>query len=241
MVTRAATRLGRPPHAVQLHWWGEAGAGLAAAAAALESCRREGLPRAVGVTNMSKPYLEVVCANAQVGFCQVALSLLARRPLGEVAEFCSARGIPIVAYGVLAGGFLADKWLGAAAPTADHVAPSQRKYLARIEAQGGWAEFQTLLAAAAEVGKRRGGWTVSQVAIAWALGQAAAVIIGPSSRTNRVLVSAARTLNAKSQSRVTLSLRQGYRAVLYKSSLLATAGGKWPTIRPKNDSRRPRQ
>ena len=69
------------PHAVQLHWWGEPDSQLAAVAAGLEAARAGGLLRAVGVTNMSVPYLEVVTAHARVGLCQVALSLLDRRPL----------------------------------------------------------------------------------------------------------------------------------------------------------------
>ena len=39
-------------------------------------------------------------------------SLLDRRPENGMADFCVKHGIGILPYGVLAGGFLSDKYLG---------------------------------------------------------------------------------------------------------------------------------
>ena len=48
---------------------------------------------------------------------QVQYSLLDRRvEQGGMVAYCQAKGIKLVCYGVLAGGFLSDKWLGAAEP-----------------------------------------------------------------------------------------------------------------------------
>ncbi len=44
---------------------------------------------------------------------QVQYSLLDRRPLTSgLVSLCEEHGIDILAYGVLAGGFLTDHWLG---------------------------------------------------------------------------------------------------------------------------------
>lgn len=44
---------------------------------------------------------------------QVQYSLLDRRPENGMADFCAQHGIKLLPYGVLAGGFLSDKYLGA--------------------------------------------------------------------------------------------------------------------------------
>lgn len=48
----------------------------------------------------------------RAAFLQVQYSLLDRRPENGMAEFCAREGIKLLPYGVLAGGFLTDKYLG---------------------------------------------------------------------------------------------------------------------------------
>ena len=97
---------------MQLHWWGAPDGQLAMAAATLDVLRRQGMMRALGVTNMDLPHLRVVCAHARVAIAQLSLSLVDRRVLdGGVAAFVAENGIQLVAYGVLCGGFLSEKWL----------------------------------------------------------------------------------------------------------------------------------
>lgn len=43
---------------------------------------------------------------------QVQYSLLDRRPENGMADFCAQHNIKLLPYGVLAGGFLSDKYLG---------------------------------------------------------------------------------------------------------------------------------
>ena len=53
-------------------------------------------------------------------FSQVQLSLIDRRPLASgLLELCTKHGVSVLAYGVLAGGFLTNHWLGRTHP--DHV------------------------------------------------------------------------------------------------------------------------
>jgi hypothetical protein len=49
-----------------------------------------------------------------------------------VKQFCEEQEIRLIAYGVLCGGLLNERWVGVAKPCEDDIAPSQRKYLARI-------------------------------------------------------------------------------------------------------------
>jgi len=47
---------------------------------------------------------------------QVSFSLLDRRAAGSLSDVCRARGVKLLAYGTLAGGWLSDRWLGRPEP-----------------------------------------------------------------------------------------------------------------------------
>jgi enamine deaminase RidA (YjgF/YER057c/UK114 family) len=65
-----------------------------------------------------------------------------------MTELCLERGVGILAFGTLAGGFLARRWLGAPEPSVDELTTwSQMKYKRFIDAAGGWARLQELLRA----------------------------------------------------------------------------------------------
>jgi enamine deaminase RidA (YjgF/YER057c/UK114 family) len=118
---------------------------------------------------------------------QVCFSLLDRRAGEEMSALCLERRIGLLAYGTLAGGFLSDRWVGRSEP--DRVGDwSKMKYKRFIDAIGGWAVLQGLLAALAEVARRHG-VSVANVATRWVLEQpaVAAVIVGarPGEREHR--------------------------------------------------------
>ena len=90
------------------------------------------------------------------------------------------RPIHIIAYGVLCGGFLTDKWLGAVQPQ-QPPAPSMGKYLALLREFGSWELFQELLQTCRRIADEFGkSTTIAQVAIAWVKAQpgVGGVIIG---------------------------------------------------------------
>ena len=156
---------------------------------------------------------------------QVQYSLVDRRPAAQLAPYCAQLNgnggsgggtIGILCYGVLCGGFLRDKWLGAPEPTADDeaVPPSARKYLAIIMATGGWERLQRILRGCARVADELSGSlppgdgadsadgsrvTIAQVALAWALGQAAVkgVIVGAGSGAHVADTRQAEALSAR--------------------------------------------
>jgi aryl-alcohol dehydrogenase-like predicted oxidoreductase len=99
---------------------------------------------------------------------------------------CRARGIAILAYGTIAGGFLTDAWLGKDEPPGPFENRSHTKYKLIIEDFGGWALFQELLECLRRIADRHAA-TIAQVAVRWALdrGIAGAIIGVTSQRTLR--------------------------------------------------------
>ncbi len=145
----------------------------------LRDLRDDGLIRHLGVTNFDTDHLRVLIAqNIPIVSNQVSCSLLDRRALGDMSTFCLENGIKILAYGTLLGGFLSDRWVGAAEP-ADIADWSKMKYKRFIDTAGGWDKFQAVLQALASVAKRHA-VSVSNVATRWVLDQpvVAGIIVG---------------------------------------------------------------
>ena len=64
-----------------------------------------------------------------------------------MASFCGEHGMTLLAYGTLLGGLLSEKYLGRPEPPrAELNTASLQKYKRMIDAWGGWALFQELLA-----------------------------------------------------------------------------------------------
>ena len=97
-----------------------------------------------------------------------------------MAPFCSEEGIHILAYGVLAGGLLTERFLRQPEPgRADLNTASLAKYKRMVDAWGGWELFQELLAALEVIGGRRR-VSIADVALRYVLDRpaVAGVIIG---------------------------------------------------------------
>ncbi|MEM1451111.1 MAG: aldo/keto reductase, partial [Planctomycetota bacterium] len=147
----------------------------------LQALRDEGLIRHLGLTNFDTAHLRVVVESGiEVVSNQVSHSLVDRRAAGAMAEYCRARGVKILAYGTLLGGFLSDRWLGVPEPAEGNLATwSQAKYKRFIDAAGGWDAYQRVLRAAADVAQAKGA-SIANVASRFILDSPAvgAVIVG---------------------------------------------------------------
>lgn len=174
IVERSLRRLGRERlDLVQLHWWDFDVPGHLEAAGWLDELRRAGKVRCLGTTNYDALHLaELLDAGVPVVSDQVQYSLLDRRPeLGEapsLVELCQERGVHLLAYGALAGGFLTAAWHGRPEPAGELENRSLVKYRLIIEELGGWPIFQELLGALSEIAKRRG-VDPAAVALRWVL------------------------------------------------------------------------
>jgi len=166
---------------LQFHWWTFQHPGWLDAMHELARLRDEGLIRHLGTTNFDTDHLHVLTRDGvRVVTNQVCYSLLDRRAGEEMAAFCAAEGIKLLAYGTLAGGLLTEKWLGRPEPATDSLNQwSAMKYKRFIDAIGGWSVFQEILRAVAEVAQRHS-VSMANVATRWVLDQPAvgAVIVG---------------------------------------------------------------
>jgi aryl-alcohol dehydrogenase-like predicted oxidoreductase/enamine deaminase RidA (YjgF/YER057c/UK114 family) len=180
-VGRSLDRLGCVPDLMQFHWWSFSHPAWLDALRELAVWSRSGRLRHLGVTNFDTAHLRLALAQGlPVLTNQVSFSLLDRRAAGAMSALCLARGVRLLAYGTLGGGFLSERWLGRAAPAETEIADwSRMKYRRFIGAMGGWAPFQGLLREVAAIARRHG-VSVSNVATRWVLDHpaVAAVIVG---------------------------------------------------------------
>jgi aryl-alcohol dehydrogenase-like predicted oxidoreductase/enamine deaminase RidA (YjgF/YER057c/UK114 family) len=181
-VDRAAERMQSPIiDLMQFHWWQFHHPAYLDAMQGLKALRAEGRIAHLGVTNTDTDHLNLMVKHGlPIVSNQVSYSLLDRRAGEAMTEFCLAPGVKLLAYGTLGGGFLTDRWVGRPEPSAADLPDwSKSKYKRFIDAVGGWAVVQDILAACAAVARKHA-VSVANVATRWVLEQpaVAAVIVG---------------------------------------------------------------
>jgi aryl-alcohol dehydrogenase-like predicted oxidoreductase/enamine deaminase RidA (YjgF/YER057c/UK114 family) len=166
---------------LQFHAWNYADPSWLETLFHLQELKHEGLIRHLGLTNVDTAHLAMVVATGiEVVSNQVSFSLIDRRAARELAPFCAAHGIGLLAYGTVAGGWLTERWLGRPEPDWERTGTwSQMKYGRFLRAAGGWDALQRLLAAAARVAARHRS-SIANVASRYSLDHpgVAGVIIG---------------------------------------------------------------
>jgi aryl-alcohol dehydrogenase-like predicted oxidoreductase len=185
VIDRSLRRLGTERiDLVQFHWWDYRVPGALRAAHWLDELRRAGKIGHVGGTNFDTEHLTaIVDSGVPLLSMQVQYSLLDRRPEKAMRDAAAARGVALLCYGTVAGGFLGDRWLGVAEPGGPLENRSLTKYKLIIDDLGGWELFQDLLAALRRVADRHGS-DIATVASAAVLARpgVAAVIVGARNR-----------------------------------------------------------
>jgi len=165
---------------VQFHWWDTAVPGCVATALELAALQKEGLIAHLGCTNFDSLHAAAMLdAGVPLVSIQVQYSLLDRRPQHALAKVCAQRGLKMLCYGTLAGGFFSERWLGAPEPGDELANRSLIKYKLVIDEFGGWAVFQQLLRVLQQIGQRHG-TSIAAVATRWVLDQpgVGAAIVG---------------------------------------------------------------
>ena len=131
---------------VQFHWWDYAAPGYVEAMLWMKELAQAGKIALIGTTNFDTPRLkEIVDAGVPLATNQLQYSVLDHRPERAMSAFCARHGVKMLCYGVLAGGFLSKRWLGAPDPKPPFANRSLQKYRLIIEDFGGWARFQQVL------------------------------------------------------------------------------------------------
>lgn len=165
---------------VQFHWWDYTIPGYLETLHILKDLQQAGKIDKIGVTNFDGEHIEAICASGiDLVSAQVQYSLLDRRPADRFTSICTKNGVHLLCYGVLAGGFLTDKWLDQPDPGHQFSNRSLVKYRLIIDEFGGWDLFQELLSTLARIGQGHG-VGISTVAIRYVLErlQVAAAIVG---------------------------------------------------------------
>jgi aryl-alcohol dehydrogenase-like predicted oxidoreductase len=166
---------------LQFHWWDYSDQRYLDALRHLADLREEGKIRHLALTNFDTERLAVIAEHGiRVVSNQVQFSLVDRRPEARMAAWCEAHGVHLLAYGTLLGGLMSEKYLGRPEPgRAELATASLRKYKQMIDAWGGWALFQDLLAALQQIARRRGA-SIANIATRYVLDRpaVAGVIVG---------------------------------------------------------------
>lgn len=171
---------------VQFHWWDYTVPGYIEAAGWLSELQRGGKIALLGGTNFDTPRAaELLDAGMDLATLQVQYSLLDNRPEHDLIGLCEKRGVRLLCYGTVAGGFLSDRWLGAREPKPPFENRSLTKYKLIIDDFGGWALFQELLAVLRRIAGRHD-TDIASIASRAMLDRAsvAAVIVGARSRAH---------------------------------------------------------
>ena len=145
VINRSLRRLGMERlDLVQLHWWDSRVPGLELLTERLLLAQQDGRIRLLGATNFNTGQIRHLAGlGIHLTSLQAQYSLLDRRPERQMTGLCRNSCVSLLPYGVLAGGFLSTKYLGA--PPPDHMNRSLTKYRLIIDAAGGWESFQDLL------------------------------------------------------------------------------------------------
>src|SRR5918993_1444901 len=165
---------------VQFHWWNYAVPGAVEAAGVLVDLQREGKIDRIGGTNFDAPHTRALLdAGVPLVSMQVQYSLLDARPEHGLAALCAERGVGLLCYGTVAGGFLSERWLGAPEPQGPFANRSLTKYKLIIDDFGGWGLFQELLRVLDGIAAKHG-VGIAAVATRWVLDrpQGARAIVG---------------------------------------------------------------
>ena len=166
---------------LQFHWWTYQHPGYLDALEGLMMAHESGRIANIGLTNFNADHLWVLLGQKiPIVSNQVVVSMLDQRALEEMTDVAMKYDVKLLAYGVLAGGFLSERWLNKPEPSDSELNDwSKMKYKRFIDETGGWENLQSVLRALKFVSLRYG-VSVANVATRWVLDQPAvsAVIIG---------------------------------------------------------------
>lgn len=166
---------------IQFHWWEYQNNNYLDALRYMAELQSEGKIKHLALTNFDTEHLKIILDNdLKIVSNQVQFSLVDRRPLVQMTQFCQERDIKLFAYGTLCGGFFSEKYLGSPEPRGAQLnTVSLRKYKNMVDSWGGWSLFQKLLKLLKQIANKHQ-VSIPNVAVRYVLEQpqVAGVIIG---------------------------------------------------------------
>ena len=147
IIDRSLKRLGvERLDLVQFAWWDYQFPRYIETAVHLSEMQAKGKIRYIGVTNFDSTHLkEILDAGVKVASNQVQYSVLDQRVEKDLNDLSIKHTIPYLCYGVVAGGFLSNRYYQQAAPTPPLENRSLTKYRLIIDEFGGYELFQEAL------------------------------------------------------------------------------------------------
>ena len=138
---------------LQFHWWDYGDARYLDALRHLADLQNEEKIRHLALTNFDTERLAIITGHGiPIVSNQVQYSLVDQRPEAKMEAYCAEHGITLLTYGTLLGGLLSEKYLGRPEPgRGELTTASLQKYKQMIDAWGGWALFQELLAGVKQI------------------------------------------------------------------------------------------
>jgi aryl-alcohol dehydrogenase-like predicted oxidoreductase len=132
---------------LQFHWWQYQDSGYLDALKYMVELQEQGKINHLALTNFDTEHLKIITdAGIKIVSNQVQFSLIDRRPLVKMTEFCQQHDIKLLAYGTLCGGLLSEAYLEEIEPSWMGLnTASLRKYKNMRAAWGDWRLFQDLL------------------------------------------------------------------------------------------------
>lgn len=159
---------------MQFHWWDYRDTNYLDALYYMAELHKEGKIKHLALTNFDTERLKIIVdAGIKIVSNQVQFSLIDRRPLVKMVEFCQRNNIQLLAYGTLAGGLLSEKYLGQSEPELMSLTTaSLRKYKNMVDAWGGWHLLQELLTVLKQIADKHR-VSIANVAVRYVLEQPA--------------------------------------------------------------------
>eukprot|EP01025_Chloroclados_australasicus_P019640 TRINITY_DN20728_c0_g1_i6.p2 TRINITY_DN20728_c0_g1~~TRINITY_DN20728_c0_g1_i6.p2 ORF type:complete len:242 (-),score=40.33 TRINITY_DN20728_c0_g1_i6:204-929(-) len=174
-------RLGIPQLDLVQFYWNDYGIDkYVKGAQYLRDAQERGLVKHVGVTNFDIIRMQdMMDGGLKIASSQVQYSLLDRRVENGMDQFCLQNDIKLLPFGVLAGGFLSERYLNVPVSQIKLDTFSKSKYASIIAQFGGWQWFQRLLQVLNQVAVKHG-TTIGSVACRWVLDKpgVAGIIVG---------------------------------------------------------------
>lgn len=186
IIDRSLLRLGvEQLDLVQFHWWDWEIKNYLPTMESLKKLKAAGKIAKIGLTNVNTAYLEELSDRFELFSLQAQVSLFDRRVERGTSALCQKRGIKILGYGSLLGGFVSEKWLGSEEPELKALKNrSLVKYKLLIDSACGWKAFQLRLSFLKVLGIKYG-CDIANIAIAALIqGKKAEGIIAGLSPTN---------------------------------------------------------
>lgn len=156
IIDRSLRRLGvEQLDLVQFAWWDYNFPKYVEAALHLQELQKAGKIRHIGVTNFDAKHLkEILDAGVTVISNQIQYSILDHRPEADMNTLAAEEDFKYLCYGVVAGGFLSNRYLGKPMPTGTLENRSLTKYQLIIYENGDDSYFQNLLILLNEIAER---------------------------------------------------------------------------------------